>query len=195
MKTLEMAEQAEKWKILRSEEVANCRVFKVRRDLSIRQNDPDEERAFPFYVIEAPDWCNVIALTPEKKVVLIEQYRQGIESLTLEIPGGMIDEGEAASIAAERELLEETGYLPGKMIELGRSRPNPAIQNNWVYHFLAIDCEKVREAEFDSTEHVVTRLYDIDAVGGLIENGEITHSLVFAAFLRFWQHSKNATAN
>jgi ADP-ribose pyrophosphatase len=174
-----MTEKVETWKRIHSENVADCKIFKVRRDFSVRENSDVE---FPFYCIENPDWVNVIPITKSGEVVLIEQYRHGIEEITLEIPGGMVDDGEDAKLAANRELVEETGYVPHETVYLGKSRPNPAIQDNWVYHYLALDCEKTHEVEFDSTEHVVTKLVDLSEIPRLIKSGEITHSLVIAAF-------------
>lgn len=169
----------ETWKIKRSETVADCKIFKVRRDFSIRDSDGAE---FPFYCLENPHWVNIIPITISGEVVLIEQYRHGIEEITLEIPGGMVDGGENAQLAATRELVEETGYVPRETILIGKSHPNPAIQNNWVYHYLAIDCEKHHEPEFDATESVRTKLEPINHVPNLIKDGKITHSLVIAAF-------------
>jgi ADP-ribose pyrophosphatase len=174
-----MIEKVETWQRIRSENVADCKIFKVRRDYSVRENDDQE---YPFYCLENPDWVNVIPITTSGEVVLIEQYRHGIEGITLEIPGGMVDDGEDAKLAANRELVEETGYVPRETILLGKSSSNPAIQDNWVYHYLAIDCEKTHEVEFDSTEHVVTKLVDLSEITPLIKSGEITHSLVIAAF-------------
>ncbi len=102
-----MKEQVEIWKRQSSQAIADCRVFRVREDFCERDSDGAKHS---FFVIECPDWVNVIALTKEKKVVLIEQYRQGTEEIILEIPGGMIDESEAPEAAAQRELSEETGY-------------------------------------------------------------------------------------
>lgn len=184
-------ETAQTWQRLKSEQIANCKVFQVRRDLSVREKD--EESQHTFYCIEAPDWINVIALTPDKQVVLIEQFRHGIEEITLEIPGGMADGDEDPQTAGLRELLEETGYAPrGEVVVLGRTRPNPAIQNNWVYHLLALDVEKVQDTDFDSTEDVTTRLVPLADVAGLIENGAITHALVLAAFYHFMQWQQRA---
>ncbi|MBA2495339.1 MAG: NUDIX hydrolase [Acidobacteria bacterium] len=122
-------------------------------------------------------------MTREKEVILIKQFRHGIEKITLEIPSGMVDDGENPQAAAQRELLEETGFSANNFILLGKSHANPAINNNLVYHYLALDCEKIQETTFDDHESVVTNLVSLDSVDELIAKGEITHSLVIAAFL------------
>jgi ADP-ribose pyrophosphatase len=167
------------WRRVESEQVADCRVFRVRRDLSLNPRDGGEHN---FYCIEAVDWVNIIPLTRNDEVVMIEQYRHGADEVTLEIPGGMVDEGEAAERAAARELLEETGYSAGDVRLLGRVRPNPAIQNNWLHSFLARDCRFEREPVFDSSEWTSVRLVPLADVPSLIARGAITHALVVAAF-------------
>jgi 8-oxo-dGTP pyrophosphatase MutT (NUDIX family) len=177
-----MKEQPETWKRKASKEIANCRVFKVREDFCKRSSNGAEHT---FFVIESPNWVNVIALTKDEQVVLIEQFRQGTEETILEIPGGLIDVGEEPIIAAVRELVEETGFAAREILPLGKSRPNPAIQNNWIYHFLALDCERTNDTTFDEHESINTKLVALAEVEQLIANGEITHSLVLAAFYKF----------
>lgn len=167
------------WTREESEQLADCRVFRVRRD---RSRSPRDGRAHDFYVIEATDWINVIPLTEDGRVVMIEQYRHGTGEVTLEIPGGMVDPGETPRETAARELLEETGYEAGEVIHLGSLRPNPAIQDNWIHMFLAPGVRFVGEPAFDGTEHTVVRLYPLEEVPSLISRGRITHSLVVAGF-------------
>jgi ADP-ribose pyrophosphatase len=167
------------WERISSEPLADCRVFRIRRDVSL---DPRTGTAYDFFVIEAPDWINVIPITPDGRVILIEQYRHGVEKITLEIPGGMVDETESASDAAARELLEETGYKAESLELLGKTRPNPAIQNNWLHIYLARNCQLVGPPKFDGVEHIGTRLVSLDEVPGLIANGTIDHALVVAGF-------------
>lgn len=174
-----MSKKPETWKRKSSEKVADCRVFKVREDFCERESDKLEHS---FFVIENPDWVNIIAVTKEKEVVLIEQFRHGIEEVILEIPGGMVDGDEDFEFAARRELLEETGFAADEFIYLGKSRPNPAIQDNWIHHFAAFNAEKVQETEFDEHESVITKLAPLAEVRQMILEGKITHSLVIAAF-------------
>ncbi len=186
-----MNQKVETWRRVRSKQIADCRVFTVREDFCERTSDGVHSS---FFVVENPDWVNIIAVTKDKKVVFIEQFRHGAEEIILEIPGGMIDENESPETAAKRELLEETGYSAENFVYLGKSAPNPAIQNNWIYHYLALDCEKTAETNFDEHESVATTLIDYAEINELITGEKITHSLVLAAFYRLALDPKFATA-
>jgi len=167
------------WRRERSEQVADCRVFQVRRDYS---TDPRGGRVHDFYVIEAPDWINIIPLTKDHEVVLIEQYRHGTEGVSLEIPGGMVDPGEEPHETAARELFEETGYEAAEVVFLGKTRPNPAIQDNWIHTFIARGVEYRQEPLNQGTERTRVRLVPLGLIPSLIAEGAIDHSLVVVAF-------------
>jgi 8-oxo-dGTP pyrophosphatase MutT (NUDIX family) len=177
-----MSEKVETWKRTSSREIADCRVFKVRVDYCERESDGKQST---FFVTENSDWANIIALTKAGEVVLIEQFRHGIQEIILEIPGGMIDAGESAETAARRELREETGFTADKFVLLGKSRPNPAISDNWLYHYLALDAEKTHETTFDEHESVVSKIVPLDEIRKLISSEKITHTMVVAAFYYF----------
>lgn len=177
--TQTMTQTPDSWKRISSNEIADCRVFRVREDVCVRDSD---EKEATFFVIENPNWVNIIATTKDNEVILIEQFRHGTAEIILEIPGGMIDEGEEPEAAAKRELLEETGFSSQNWVLLGKSDPNPAIQNNTVYHYLARDCAKTADTSFDQHESIATKLISLSSVENLIATGKITHSLVLAAF-------------
>lgn len=169
--------------------IGDYRIFRLRRD---HVRSPHHGREFHFYVLEAPDWINVIPLTPDGKVVLIRQYRPGTEEVSLEIPGGMVDDedGDPAE-TARRELLEETGYAAEEIIAIGRVAPNPAIMDNHCHTFLARNARPVAEPQFDGAEYIELELVDLDEVPQLITDGRITHSLVVAAFYYYEQYRRD----
>ncbi len=182
------------WRRTGSEQIADCRVFRVRRDASV---NPRDGRSHNFYVIDAPDWINIIPVTDDERVVMIEQYRHGIEKVTLEIPGRMVDEGESAMQTAVREMFEETGYQAREIIALGSLKPNPAIQNNTLHIFLALGAKFEREPVFEGTEHTVVRLVPLADIDEMTTRGEITHSLVIAGFHLFalWKKGRNTATD
>jgi ADP-ribose pyrophosphatase len=167
------------WKFLGARDVSDHRVFRIRHDL-YRFEPSGAER--DFVVLECPDWVNIIPVTTDGKVVLIHQFRHGTQSVTLEIPGGVIDAGETPEVAAVRELSEETGYVPSKVSSLGYVHPNPAIQGNRSYTFLAEDCRLTVEPHPDSFEKIEVMLCPLADIPDLIRSGEISHSLIIAAF-------------
>jgi hypothetical protein len=117
---------------------ANFKIFKIRGD---RKLSPRTKAEHDFFVIDCANWVNVVALTPDQKIVMVEQYRHGSNTVELEIPGGMIDAKDASPVTAGvRELREETGYEGKQARLLGEIFPNPAIMSNVCYTVLVEDC-------------------------------------------------------
>jgi 8-oxo-dGTP pyrophosphatase MutT (NUDIX family) len=167
------------WREDGRETAFRSRVFDVTRRRRVEASP--EGRAGEFYVLEAPDWVNVVALTPDRQLVLVEQWRHGVERTTLEIPGGMVDPGEGALEAAKRELAEETGYSAPAWSRLGVIDPNPAIQANRCHTYLAEDATRAGTARFDGHERCRLVLAPFERVGELVASGRITHALVVVA--------------
>jgi len=122
-----------------------------------------------------------VAVTPDDRVVLVWQYRFGSGALSLEIPGGVIDPGESPDHAARRELREETGYEAERFDLLLTVDPNPAIQSNRCFTFLARGARRTAPTEFDGQEELETALVSAERIPDLLDGGQITHSLVQGA--------------
>ena len=136
--------------------------------------------------METPPWVNVVATTSEGEMVLIRQWRHGIQAETLEIPGGLVDPGEEPMAAGARELLEETGYKASRLLPLGWVHSNPALFNNRCYTFWAQDAFWAQAPRPEDTEDIEVCLTPRKDLPDLIANGRITHSLVVAALSLFW---------
>jgi 8-oxo-dGTP pyrophosphatase MutT (NUDIX family) len=168
------------WPIDRKQELLSTSIFTV---TSRRAMSPRTGRRHEFLVLEAPEWVNVVPLTADGNVVLVEQYRQGTGEVTLEIPGGMVDPGDASPAdAARRELLEETGYWAETIELTGVVAPNPAIQNNLCHSFVATGLVSRGAPALDSTEDIETRVVPLAEIPSMIRDGRIRHALVVAAF-------------
>ena len=175
------------WQKVGSKPVGNFRIFTIRSDEVI---SPRTQQTQDVYVIDCVNWVNVIALTPERNLVIIEQYRHGSNTIELEIPGGMMDPEDASPVAAGlRELREETGYEGENPRLLGQILPNPAIMSNVCYTVLVENCRCVHPLQFDHGEDLVTRLVPVSELPGLVAAGKIQHSLVVVALYYFdlWQ--------
>ena len=142
------------------------------------------------YTFACGDWCNVVAVTPEREVVLIRQYRFGTEAIELEVPGGNLDPREVPLDAARRELREETGYEADTITLLGSASPNPALQGNTCHFFLATGARPTGATSFDEHEDIEVVLVPEDRIAELIDGGEIRHSLAVVALERYLRNTR-----
>lgn len=168
------------WSVLSSAAAFHTPIFTLRKD---RVRAPRNGTEHDFYVLEAADWVNVIALTDAQQVVLVRQYRHGSAEVGIEIPGGVIEPQEPPFDAAKRELLEETGFASDNWSELGVVAPNPAIQNNRTWTYLARGARKVAELDLDPAEDIEVSLVALAQIPEMLRQGAISHSLVLCAFM------------
>lgn len=135
-------------------------------------------------IFEFRAWANVLALTKDRRAVLIRQYRHGVQEVLWEIPGGVVEDGEDPLEGVKRELLEETGYVASEFIQVGMLYPNPALQTNTMYSFLALNAEKVSGQNLDGGEDIEVHLVPLDDLVPMIKRGEILHALDVAVLFQ-----------
>jgi 8-oxo-dGTP pyrophosphatase MutT (NUDIX family) len=154
------------------------------RQIVAQRRSPHSGRPHDFYRLQGPDWVNVVAFTDSLELLVVEQFRHGIDAPTLEIPGGCCDEGETPEQSALRELREETGYQAARWIPLGSCTPNPATQTNRCYTFLALGCRVDGALALDPAEELQVWACSWPEWQELMRRGDIHHALVLAAFQR-----------
>jgi ADP-ribose pyrophosphatase len=169
------------WEKLGSEAGPEIPLFRIRYDT---MQHPSSSAEFKRLVFESSDWVNVIAITTEGKVVMVEQYRFGIGGLTTEPVAGLIDPGEESLDAGKRELLEESGFGGGSWRYLGSVQANPATHNNLCHHWLAEGVTFVQEPSPDEGEAIRVHLMSLDDIKEAIADGRLKHPLGLSALSR-----------
>ena len=170
-----------KWKILSSEYLFKDTWFSVRKD---RCETPDGKIVDPYYVYEFPTWVTALPVTEDKNVIMVEQYRHALEEISLEIPGGCVDDTDKSlEDAIARELLEETGYEFTHYEYLGKTCANPSTNNNWMHIYLATGGKKVKEQVLDDNEDIDIHLVTIEELKQLVRDNQIIQSMHVTAIL------------
>ena len=164
--------------MLATEFLQDCAVFSVSRTLA---KSPRTGESHPFYRIDSTDWVNIVPITPAGDVVMVRQYRHGLDDFTIEIPGGMVDPGETPAQAAGRELLEETGYRAAEIVPLGGINPNPALFGNTLHAFVGRNVEWVEDVRNESTEETHVEVVSPAELRRLVRTGAVNHALVITA--------------
>ncbi len=183
-----MATKDLNWTLLGSKTGPELPLFNVRLDT---MQHPQSGEVFERMVLETSDWVNVVAITAERKIIMVQQYRFGVGELTLEPPAGMVDDGEKSLDAAKRELLEETGYGRGQWSSLGLVQANPAVHNNYCHLWLAENVSYVQDPTPDRGEAIAVQLMSPDEIRSAVAENKILHPLGLAALSRvfpLWEY-------
>jgi 8-oxo-dGTP pyrophosphatase MutT (NUDIX family) len=173
-----------KWPTIETKNILQGGIF---RYFQVKRKSPKTSEVGTFDIIQCANWVNVIAITPEKKIILIKQYRHGTDECTIEIPGGAINRGEDPLVGAQRELEEETGFTSSEWVLLGKVDVNPAFMTNTCEVFLALNAQQTAKQNLDPFEEIDVFFEDVKNINQLIKNRKITHSLVIAAIYFFLQ--------
>lgn len=162
------------WSVEQTSHVVRDRWISLRADSCITASG---DSISPYYVLEYPDWVNVVAITEGSDVILVRQYRHGLGRSLLELPCGAVEGPESPALAARRELLEETGFAGDEFIATGVLSPNPATHTNLTHCFLATGCRRVTEPEPDATEDLELELMPLEEFVESVLRGDLLQAL------------------
>jgi ADP-ribose pyrophosphatase len=172
------------WAVLRRDQVGDFKLFSLykKRVRSPRTGEIREVQTLHF-----PDWVLILALTSQEEVVMVRQYRHGIERVCLELPGGLVNsDDDTPALSAQRELLEETGYQADEITQIGECFPQPAILSNKCFFYLAKNASRVQPQQLDAGEDIEILEIPLKEIPLKIKSAEIDHGMVQLAFFFFW---------
>ena len=174
------------WEVLERRPAQDFGLFKIWKK---RARSPRTGRLHQVWSLQFPDWVLVVPVTPDRRVVMVRQYRHGNERIGLELPGGLVDPADGAPAeAAERELLEETGFRAAQLVKIGECFPQPAILTNRCHFYLARNAEKVQAPALETGEDIETELLSGQTVAGMLARGEIVNGMVQLALTLLARH-------
>ena len=179
------------WQQLTDETLVQYKVFRVRRS---RRRSPRTGAEIGFFLMDTPDWVNVLPITDDGQVVMVKQFRHGSERVGLEIPGGLIDPHETdPAVAAARELREETGFVAARIEAIGVMNPNPSMMTNRCFAFVATGCKRIGDLQMDPGEDIEVVTVPLAELDPMIARGDIEHAIVLAT-IAFWRAHTAARA-
>ena len=176
------------WPIIESTKNSDTGLFSIKTN---RCRSPRTGQEHDFYVIDFPNWVQILPITPDDQIVMVRQYRHGCGRIFLELPGGLIDENDLSPHqTAKRELLEETGYCAENLILLTRIYPQPAVLNNKGLTYLARQVKKVAKPNLDAAEDIEVCLVKLQKIPEMIRGGEINHGQTVMALSLYFLLNK-----
>ena len=167
-----------RWETRSERQIVDCRVFQVAERICYH---PGKKIEAAFSILHTPDWTQAIPLTPEGKLVMVNQFRFGSDGFSWEMPGGLQDEGEDPITGALRELVEETGYTGDHSRIIGKSSPNPAIQENTLSFVLVENCKADSDQSWDTHEDLEVGVFSLSEVDEMTRDGRIHNTMTFTA--------------
>ncbi len=172
-----------KWKTLKSDYIIKRPWLTARRDEVQLPNGVIHDE---YYVLEYPDWINVIAEDTEGNLIIEQQWRHALGIVSSEICAGVIEKDEKPLDAAQRELQEETGYGGGTWTKLMTISANPSTMTNLCHCFLAKGVKPVSSQHLDRTEDIEFKLLPKEKVFEMLKNGEFMQALMIAPLWKYF---------
>jgi 8-oxo-dGTP pyrophosphatase MutT (NUDIX family) len=166
------------WKVLSTKYVYENKWFHARADSC---ELPDGRIIDPYFVVEIPDFCNMVVVTEDERIVLVKQYRYPVDQITYELPGGIIEKGEDPLHAASREMQEETGYTSEDITYLFKAAANPALNSNTALFYLAKGARKTTSQNFDPFEDLDVVSFSKEELKALLRENKLQHGVQLGA--------------
>jgi len=179
-----------KWEIINSRYIYQHPPWAVFRKDHLRL--PNGNEVPDYYVLEYPDWINVLGITTDKQFVVIKQYRHALGKISFELPAGVIDDGETPLQAAKRELLEETGYGKGHWQPYTKLCANPATHTNYTHTFLVTGIEKIQAQNLEVSEEIEVHLLNKQQVLALLNSNQVVQALQAAVLWKYFAENGGA---
>ena len=171
------------WKVLKSEYLFKRPWLTARRDTC---QLPDGRIMDEYYVLEYPTFINVIAITKDDEMVLVRQYRHGLGRTCFELVAGCVEEGEDPMVAAQRELLEETGFSGGEWTETMCYSCNASAMNNLSHSYLAVGVERTDTQHLDANEDIEVYTFPKDEVHQMLLRGDFMQASMIAPLYKYF---------
>ena len=172
-----------KWEINKRQEIFNRRIFSID---DLHCHHPKKNVEHNFFILNNPDWINVVVLTEENQLVFVKQHRLGTDEITIETVAGLMDGGESSEESARRELREETGYQAGELLLMKKLSANPAIMSNHIYFYLALNARKIANQELDHAEDIKVITVPEEEALQMVSDGRISHTIIVTALSLFF---------
>ena len=177
-----------RWKIEKREIVVENKFVRFIHDTGVT----DKGKKFDYHFFDFPFSVGIIALTDKSELILIKQYRYPINKEQIEIPSGGGEYAEDSKIAAERELMEETGYKAKHIEKIGEFAAY-MVSNDITHVYLATGCEKKEKQNSDDTElGIEVELHLVDEVFKMAHEGKIYHGYTLACLMLAWPHIRGS---
>jgi len=179
------------WNIIESNQHVKVGPFTIKKN---RCRSPRTGKEHDFYVFDSSSWVNIIPITEDDKIVMVRQYRHGCNCMLLEVPGGLVDNGDKNSVeTAKRELLEETGYISEDITHISTVYPQPAFINNQGMTFVAKRARKVSSQSLDDAEDIEVVLMEQEKIQKMLLSGDLRHGQTVMALSLYFLMRKEDT--